>query len=73
MQETMELIQKMSKERRTLWYKASHGGLSPAEVNRLKELTDKIYTAWDTYRREFATGNSHRNLAYINFNPGHAA
>ncbi len=73
MTETMELIQKMSKERQTLWYKASHGGLSPAEVNRVKELTDKLYTTWDTYRREYAAGHSHRNPAYINFKPDRAA
>jgi len=73
MQETMALIQKMSKERQGLWYKASHGGLTPAEVNRVKELTDKLYNTWDQYRREYAAQHSQRNPAYINFNRDWAA
>ena len=73
MKETMELIQKMSKERQALWSKASHGGFSPTEVNRVKELTDKLYMTWDQYCREYAAGHSHRNLATINFKPDRAA
>ena len=73
MHETMTLIQKMSKERQALWRKASHGGLTPTEVNRVKELTDKLYNTWDTYRREYAAQHSHRNPAYINFERDRAA
>jgi hypothetical protein len=65
MNETMQLIIKMSNERQSLWYKASHGGLSAIEGNRVRELTDRLYTSWDQYRREYAAQYSHRNPAYI--------
>ncbi len=73
MNETMARINQMSKERQVLWSKASHGGLSVSEINRIKELTDTLYTTWDQYRREYAGAHSHRNLAFINFNQNRAA
>lgn len=67
MNETMARINQLSKERQALWSKASHGGLSPSDVNRVKTITDTLYTTWDQYRREYATLHSHRNPAFINF------
>ncbi len=64
MNETMEHINKMSNERQLLWRKAGQGGLSVQETNRVKELTDKLYTTWDQYRREYASRNRFRNSAF---------
>ncbi|MEM9951958.1 MAG: DUF2630 family protein [Chloroflexota bacterium] len=69
MQATMERINKLSHERQNLWQKASHGGLTPTEANRVKELTDVLYNLWDQYRREYASRHSQRSPAFVNFTP----
>ena len=73
MNETMDRINQLSRDRQALWSKASHGGLSPKEINHVKSLTDTLYNTWDQYRREYATLHSHRNAAFINFNHNRAA
>lgn len=58
MNETMELIQKLSNERSYLYRLAGKQHLTPEQQYRLNELGGRVYTLWDTHRRELAA--SHR-------------
>ena len=50
-------INQLSDERRNLWRKGGHGGLSISESKRVQEITDELENLWDTYRREIARGH----------------
>ncbi len=54
MDETMELIQKLSDERSVLYRLASHSRLSPDQESRLNEISGRLPVLWDSYRRELA-------------------
>ena len=60
MNETVELIQKLSNERLALYYMAGHQHLTPDQQYRLNELNGRLPVLWDQHRRELAA--SHRYI-----------
>lgn len=56
MSENFQTILRLTKERQRLWSKASHGGLSTQEIDRLHQATAELADTWDSYRREIAAG-----------------
>jgi len=54
MNDTLDLIQKLSNERSNLYLLAGRQHLTPDQAARLNELGGRLYTLWDTYRRELA-------------------
>jgi hypothetical protein len=55
MNETLDLIQKLSNERLNLYWMAGHQHLSPDQLSRMNELTGRLSTLWDQHRRELAS------------------
>lgn len=55
MNDTLDLIQKLSNERLSLYWLAGKQNLSPDQMNRLNELTGRLYTLWDEHRRDLAS------------------
>ncbi len=54
MDETLELIQKLSNERHMLYRLAGKQHLDANQQTRLGELTFQLPMLWDRYRRELA-------------------
>jgi hypothetical protein len=54
MNETLELIQRLSEERNTLYRLAGKSRLLPDQEARLNEITGRLPGLWDSYRRELA-------------------
>lgn len=55
MNDTLDLIQKLSNERLNLYFLAGKQHLTPDQLYRLNELTGQLYSLWDTHRRELAS------------------
>lgn len=58
MDETIDRIQKASKERQKLWRKSGQQTLNKIEAKLLQTMTTDLAILWDTYRREFASSDS---------------
>jgi hypothetical protein len=55
MNDTLDLIQRLSNERGKLYWLAGKQNLTPEQVYRVNEITGKLYTLWDQHRRELAS------------------
>jgi hypothetical protein len=58
MDETIDRIQKASKERQKLWRKSGQQSLNKIETKLLQTMTTDLAIMWDSYRREFASSGS---------------
>lgn len=65
MNETMNHIQQVSKERQELWRKAGKKSLSGNEAQRLHTIDNELAILWDQYRREFAGDTRVRNSEFV--------
>lgn len=57
---TYDLIQRLSNERHKLWRLAGNGQATERDRERIQQITGKLDTLWDTYRREIA--GDHRDI-----------
>jgi hypothetical protein len=55
MNDTFDLIQNLSTERQNLYFLAGKQHLTAEQLQRLDEITGKLPTLWDAYRREYAS------------------
>lgn len=55
MNDTLDLIQRLSNERLKLYWLAGKQSLSPDQLYRVNEITGQLYTLWDQHRRELAS------------------
>ena len=58
MDETLELIQRLSNERQRIWWLAGEGKATAEQRRRVQDITRELYQLWDTYRRELAMRHS---------------
>ena len=54
MNDTFQTILKLSDERFQLYLLAGHQRLLPDQASRIDEITGRLASLWDTYRRELA-------------------
>ena len=55
--DTFQTILNLSNERFELFLLAGHQHLLPAQAARIEEITGRLATLWDQYRRELAAGS----------------
>ncbi len=55
--ETFQTILKLSDERFQLYLLAGHQHLMPNQLARVDEITGRLATLWDQYRRELAANS----------------